>query len=93
MVDRVISFIYRRFPNRSYWDKENSYFFALILKKEFYGTIYFDKVNRCFCCKIGQKYYNYNGIYPCKEDDLVSWQTMYEDDFENWRDIIEEFCR
>ena len=35
MVDRVISFIYRRFPNRGYWDKENSYFFALILKRRF----------------------------------------------------------
>lgn len=93
MDDKVLNFIYRRFPDGNKWKKENSFFFALILKKVFWGTIYFDTEKKWFITKVKDKYYCPYGVYLVNEDKLVSWQAMYEDDFENWRDVIKEYCK
>lgn len=92
-MDKVINFIYRRFPNAKLWNRENSYFFALILKKVFYGKIYFDRTYRIFCCKIGAKYYYYNGIYPCNEDNLIGWEEMCYDCYDEWQEVLQEYCK
>lgn len=63
-MDEIIDFKNKRFPTDCKWLRENSYYFAVILKARFpAGRIYFDVSNSHFCFRINDKYYDWNGIY------------------------------
>lgn len=60
----VLDFIDRRFPIDNFWKSGNCYFFALILQSRFNrSTIFYDVVDGHFCTRIGDSYYDWEGIY------------------------------
>lgn len=62
MSNKVLNFIHRRFPIDCHWLDGNCYYFAIILKNRFAGTIYYDVIDGHFVTKIGGKMYDWSGI-------------------------------
>lgn len=81
-MSEVVEFILRRFPNdvESRWLTGNCYYFAVILKSRFGGTILYDVVDGHFVTEIEGVKYDWSGIVT--DDDnhrYVPW-----DDFEKY---------
>ena len=89
-MDNVIEFISRRFPIDSNWTDGNCYYFALILKDRFNGEIFYDVIYGHFFVRIGNHYYDYNGLVDIKERKLVNWKNFDEYDSSQKNRIIRD---
>lgn len=80
MKDQVIDFIQRRFPEDSNWLDGNCYFFALILKNRFNGTILYDVIFGHFVTRVDDKLYDWSGVVTDPESSYVEWDKFDEYD-------------
>ena len=78
-TDSITTFINRRFPTDSNWTTGNCYHFALILSDVFDGTIYYDVKLGHFLAKIGNLYYDYNGMVD-SQPHYIPWCDFPEYD-------------
>ncbi len=90
---KVLDFIKRRFPTDCNWTSGNCYFFALILKDAFGGTILYDEIQGHFLCEIDGIPYDFNGVYENKDGFLVEWDELRKDDPLYSSRIIRDCCR
>ena len=79
--DEVLEFIHRRFPTDYNWKSGNCYFFAVILHEKYKcSTIYYDVIDGHFCVKIGDKYYDWEGVYypaaPIEWDNFDEYDSL-----------------
>lgn len=89
-MQEVMEFIQRRFPKDSNWTNGNCYYFALILSDRFNGTMYYDVIYGHFITKIGNNYYDYNGIVNLDKRVLVEWNKFEEYDKYQYRRVVED---
>lgn len=74
MKDIVTEFISRRFSKDSNWCNGNCYYFALILKDRFNGSIYYEPIMGHFITKIDNVFYDWHGVFvPERLEVLVKW--------------------
>lgn len=78
-MDEILEFIKRRFPVNCNWISGNCYFFALILKEIFGGSIWYDVINGHFVVLIDDNYYDWTGIIE-PDGYLVEWDKFDEYD-------------
>ena len=85
--DVILDFIKRRFSNDCSWTSGNCYYFALILKDRFDGTILYDVINGHFVTLIEQYMYDWNGIvdnvYECCKKQYIIWDDF--DDYDSYQ--------
>lgn len=62
MENKVLEFINKRFLKDNNWLKGNCYYFALILKDRFNGTILYDVIDGHFVTLINNIKYDWTGI-------------------------------
>lgn len=91
-MDYVEEFILRRFPVDCNWTTGNCYYFAIILKDRFNGTLYYDPVDGHFLCKIGSNFYDYTGKVEIDESILYNWTCYQEQDELNYQHIVRDCC-
>ena len=60
-MDEVLDFIKRRFPKDCNWTSGNCYYFAVILKARFGGTILYDVIDGHFVVLINGDVYDWTG--------------------------------
>lgn len=90
---KVVNFIKRRFPIDSRWTCGNCYFFALILKDAFGGTILYDEIKGHFVCEINGTPYDYNGVYENKDGFLIEWEELKKEDPLYSERLVRDCCR
>lgn len=91
MNNEVLDFIQRRFKDDCDWTDGNCYYFALILKDRFpEGKIFYDVRLGHFIYKYGEKYYDWLGVYECKEDYLVPWDLFEMYDYSQKQRIMQD---
>ena len=76
MIDEVLEFIRRRFPTDSHWLDGNCYYFSLILKNRFDGSIYYDVVNGHFLTEVNGKLYDWEGLKRKDGLTLIKWDEF-----------------
>ena len=76
MRETIEEFIHRRFPVDCNWLNGNCYFFAVILKSVFSGTIYYDQIEGHFIVLIDGAYYDWSG--------MREYDDEYQAKFINW---------
>lgn len=92
MNNEVLEFIKRRFKDDCKWLDGNCYYFAIILKDRFpEGMIFYDVQLGHFVFKYYEYYYDWSGIYNCKEDYLIPWH-LFESYDSSQKKIIERDC-
>ena len=91
-MDCVEEFILKRFPIDCNWTTGNCYYFAIILKDRFNGTLYYDPVDGHFLCKIGSNFYDYTGKVEIDESILYNWNCYKEQDELNYQHIVRDCC-
>lgn len=81
-MKEVLDFIKKRFTNAYFkWDCGNCYYFALILKERFGGTIFYDVIYGHFVTKINGVYFDYNGVVSdIAERTFIEWDKFDEYD-------------
>lgn len=89
-MQEVLNFIKKRFPHDSNWTSGNCYYFALILKDRFQGTILYDVIYGHFVCRIDDTYFDYNGVVELNGRHLVEWDSFDEYDSEQKQRIIRD---
>ena len=92
-MDEVEEFIHRRFPNDSNWLDGNCYFFAVILKSVFSGTIYYDQIEGHFIVEICNKFYDWSGRRYYDEnyvENFLNWNTMPFTDIALYKRIVKD---
>lgn len=92
MRDRndILSFIKQRFPINCHWLDGNCYYFALILKDRFNGTIFYDQINCHFITKIDTKFYDWTGIIKPDIDKLLNWEELKEKDISYYNRLVRD---
>jgi len=88
----VEEFIKRRFPTDCSWTTGNCYYFAVILKDRFNGTLYYDPIIGHFLCKIDSNFYDYTGKVEIDESILYNWNCYKEQDELNYQHIVRDCC-
>lgn len=77
--NKILEFIHRRFPIDCNWKSGNCYFFAVIMKEKYKcSIIHYDVVDGHFCVKIGDKYYDWEGVYSPTVP--IEWERFDEYD-------------
>ena len=77
----ILDFIYRRFTNDCNWLNGNCYYFALILKNRFNGTIFYDVIDGHFATQIDGLKYDWNGIVKEEGNHIyIEWDKFEEYD-------------
>lgn len=62
--NEVLDFIKRRFSIDCNWKSGNCYQFSIILHDRFKNSsVFYDVIDGHFCVKIGDNYYDWEGIY------------------------------
>jgi len=84
--NEVLEFIHKRFPNDCFWLNGNCYYFALILKTRFAGTIYYDVIDGHFVTMIGANKYDWSGVV----DESGNHRYVRWDDFGKYDSIQRE---
>lgn len=89
MIDEVIEFIKRRFPNDSMWLSGNCYYFALILHARFpQSKIIYDPINGHFIIQYKNTLYDWHGVYvPKNYSALIDWDEYATIDNEHYKRI------
>lgn len=88
-MNEIIEFIHRRFPDDSHWVSGNCFYFASILYTRFPNSeIWYDIINNHFVCKIGNEFYDWNGIY--KRNNLIKWDDYAELDKTHFNRIVRD---
>lgn len=82
MMNEILNFIKRRFPEDCNWKNGNCYFFAVILKARFpEGEIFYETVLGHFLFKLNGVYYDHDGVFPEADIRLaVPWDSFEEYD-------------
>lgn len=79
MNEQVIEFA-RRFGNVD-WNNGNCYYFAVMLRTRFNGSVFYDTIAGHFVCRIYDKFYDSNGEYtPCNPNAVILWRNFREYD-------------
>ena len=91
LEDEVLEFIHRRFETDCKWTDGNCYYFALILKNRFGGEIYYIPIEGHFVCKIGERYYDFEGRYTKIAGKPQTLETIAKNDI-NWYNRIWKDC-
>jgi hypothetical protein len=89
MENKVLEFINKRFLKDNNWLKGNCYYFALILKDRFNGTILYDVIDGHFVTLINNIKYDWTGIIS--EDGkhyYVEWDKFDDYDSNQKQSII-----
>ena len=61
----------------------NCYWFALILKERFHGTLYYLPVENHFLCRIYKKFYDIKGLYvltTAQRKNIKWWEGVKKED-------------
>ena len=74
--DDVLEFIHRRFPVDNDWLTGNCYYFAMILKERFGGTICYDVIDGHFLTVIDGVKYDWSGVVPANNHPYVIWDSF-----------------
>lgn len=91
IVNQVLEFIQRRFPDDCNWVSGNCYYFAVILKARFpESVIYYDVIYGHFVVKIDDVYYDHNGVVDLTDRYLVDWDRFDEYDARQKQAIIRD---
>ena len=92
MDDDVLDFIRRRFADNCHWTDGNCYYFALILKERFGGTIYYDTIDGHFVIDINGIVYDYNGAYSTNINNpwYVEWSAFNHYDEAQYERIVRD---
>ena len=91
VTNEVLDFIEKRFKNDCDWIRGNCYYFAVILKSRFPdGKIFYDVRMGHFAFHYDNQFYDWNGIYECKEDYLIPWDIFDIYDSEQKQRIIRD---
>lgn len=88
----VEEFIKRRFPTDCNWTTGNCYYFAIILKERFNGTVYYDPIEGHFLCEINSNFYDYTGKVDLDPTTLYNWNCYKEQDELNYQHIVRDCC-
>lgn len=98
--EKVLEFIYRRFPEDCHWADGNCYYFAVILKARFpNGEIYYDVVDGHFVFQLEDLYFDWNGtclqydIDNRLKEHLYKWSEFHKIDSEQYKRIIQDVIR
>lgn len=90
-VNEVLEFIQRRFKNNCNWVDGNCYYFAIILKDRFpEGKIFYDICAGHFTFHYENQFYDWTGIYECKEDYIIPWDVFHIYDATQKQKIIRD---
>lgn len=88
----VEEFIKRRFPTDCNWTTGNCYYFAVILKDRFNGTLYYDPIEGHFLCKIDSDYYDYTGKVNVDSSRIYCWEYLKYFDNLYYEHIVRDCC-
>ena len=88
----VEEFIKRRFPTDCNWTTGNCYYFAIILKDRFNGTLYYDPIEGHFLCKIESEYYDYTGKVHVDSSKIYCWEYLKYFDNLYYERIVRDCC-
>ena len=88
MENNVLNFIKTRFPNKDHWLDGNCYYFSVILKERFGGTILYDVIDGHFVTEIGGVKYDWSGI--AKDGCFVEWDRFCDYDGAQMKRIIRD---
>ena len=87
MNEQVIEFA-RRFGNVD-WNNGNCYYFAVMLRTRFNGSVFYDTIAGHFVCRIYDKFYDSNGEYvPLDASAVIGWKEFRKYDELQYRRII-----
>lgn len=91
-LEEVLDFIHRRFPNDSNWTNGNCYYFAVILRERFGGTIYYNTIDGHFVTEINGLVYDHSGTVGCnvKNPWYVKWESFSDYDELQHKRIIQD---
>ena len=80
--NKILDFIYRRFPIDNNWLNGNCFFFASILKSRFKeGIIFYDVIDGHFVTQIDGVKYDWSGIVNEKGNHIyIEWDKFNEYD-------------
>ena len=90
-MNEVEEFIQRRFSVNCNWTSGNCYYFALILKDRFNGTIYYNPIQGHFICRIGYDFYDYTGKVS-EPPILYNWDYYKDHDELDYQHIVRDCC-
>ena len=100
MREKVLEFIYRRFPEDCHWTDGNCYYFAVILKARFpNGEISYDVVDGHFVFQLEDLFFDWNGtclqytIDESLKEHLYKWSDFPKIDLEQYKRIIQDVIR
>ena len=88
MENNVLNFIKTRFPNKDHWLDGNCYYFSVILKERFGGTILYDVIDGHFVTEICGVKYDWSGIV--KDGYFVEWDRFSDYDGAQMKRIIRD---
>ena len=88
-MDSIEEFIQRRFKKDCNWTSGNCYYFALILKSRFGGTIYYDPIIGHFLCRIGFDYYDWSGKVDISSAKLYTWDQYKDFDILDYQRVVD----
>ena len=90
-MDRIEEFIHRRFSQDCEWISGNCYYFAIILKSRFAGSIVYDLIDGHFLfMDLEHKLYDWTGLRDdiyYDGDRIVDWQSYADIDLLHYKRI------
>ena len=90
----VLDFIKNFEQSKETFTQGCCYWFALILKERFKGTIYYIPEENHFICGIGsayhRDYYDINGIYDVSKHSFYDWDEYEYIDFIHYQRIVRD---
>lgn len=67
----------------------NCYYFAVILRERFNGTIYYLPIDNHFVCKIADDFYDITGKLTLSESP-VNWEDLEQQDSAHYKRIVRD---